>query len=287
MKNILIVGAKSFVGEAIRNWLCEKHTGLYSVDVIDAVDGAWKAADFSKYDAVYQVAGIAHVKKETPELEPLFFEINEKMSYDIATAAKSAGVEQYIYMSTKGVYPSFVPIIDKDTPTGPRKTYGKSKLAGEMKLAELADDTFKVAIMRTPPVYGPNAPGSFDMLLRKLDKMFVFPAYKNQRSMIFIDNLCEFVHLVIQRELDGILVPQDARYVCTSDIVRVGAKLTGKKVLFDYISWPLIALMVKKSYRFKKVFSSSVFVHNFSINDEEYYVCGFEEAMKRILNETL
>ena len=68
MTNVLIVGANSFVGNAVSNWLLEQHKNEYCVDIIDAIGEEWKSADFSKYDVVYQVAGIAHIKKETPEI---------------------------------------------------------------------------------------------------------------------------------------------------------------------------------------------------------------------------
>ncbi len=285
MKKLLIVGSDSFVGNAVYNWLLQKHAGSYEIDIIDAREGGWRNADFSKYQVVYQVAGIAHVKKETPEMERLFFDVNAEMTYDIAAAAKAAGVEQYIFMSTKGVYPSFVPFIDENTPTGPVKLYGKSKLAGEQKILPLASEDFRVAVLRCPSVYGAHAPGSYLQLLKKVDHLAVFPAYKNRRSMIYIDNLCEFIHIVIERGLSGILVPQDAEYMSTSDIVRVGAKIKKKKILFDYISWPLIAVLVKLTYKFRKPFGSTVFKHDFSIPDRDYYVCGFEEAVRRTIEE--
>ena len=285
MKKVLIVGSGSFIGKATEQWLLQKHPGSYEVDTVDAVNGAWKQADFSKYDVVFQVAGIAHVKKETPDMEDLFFSVNAQMSGEIARAAKAAGVKQYIFMSTKGVYPSFVPKIDPTTKTGPVKLYGKSKLAGEGLVLPLASEDFNVAVLRPPSVYGAHAPGSYLTLLKKVDTLRFFPAYKNRRSMIYIDNLCEFVHLVMERELGGILVPQDAEYMSTSDIVRVGARVKKRKILFDYLSWPLIAILVKVSYKFRKPFGSTVYVHDFSIPDKDYYVCNFEDAIRKTIEE--
>ncbi len=281
MNRVLIVGAGSFVGESVENWLINKCSGKYSVDTVDAIADAWKVADFTQYDVVYQVAGVAHVAKETPEMKDLFFKVNAEMSAQIAACAKSAGVKQYIFMSTKGVYPAFVPLIDENTPTNPQKLYGQSKLAGEEKLNLLRDDRFKVAILRCPAVYGGKAPGSFHKLLTKISTMKVFPAYRNKRSMIYIDNLCEFVNLVIERELDGILVPQDAEYMSTSDIVRIAAKSKGKNIYFLRLPSLLMPLLVKLSYKFRKPFGNTVFKQNFSVNDREYYVVSQEDAIKR------
>ena len=56
MKNVLIVGANSFIGRAVRNWLMVKYPGRYDVTEIEAKDGKWKNANLSEYDVVFQVA---------------------------------------------------------------------------------------------------------------------------------------------------------------------------------------------------------------------------------------
>ena len=65
MKHILITGANSFVGTNIENWLM-KEPKNFIVDTVDTMNEAWKKADYTKYDAVIHVAGIAHIK-ETKE----------------------------------------------------------------------------------------------------------------------------------------------------------------------------------------------------------------------------
>ncbi len=284
MINLLIVGSNSFVGSSVENWFCSEHPGEYDIDTVDAKDGAWKSADFSKYDVVFQVAGIAHVKKETPEMKDLFFGINADMTEEIAKEAKKAGVKQYIFMSTKGVYSWHVPYIDENTVPAPPQLYGKSKLEGEKRLLKLQSQDFKTALLRVPSIYGYKAAGAFYRLLLATEKFFVFPAYKNRMSLIYIDNFCEFVHLVIQRGLDGVLVPQDAEYVCTSDIVKYAAKARGQFLLLDYISWPFIALGIKLSKTVDRVFGDTVFKHDFSMKDSDYNVKTLEQAIKDIIS---
>ena len=89
MKKVLIVGANSFIGKAVETWLTEKHPGFYLVKAVEAKNGAWKKADFSQFDVVFQVAGIAHVPKETPEMHDLFFSVNADMTAEIAALAKA------------------------------------------------------------------------------------------------------------------------------------------------------------------------------------------------------
>lgn len=58
---------------------------------------------FQKYDVVYNVAGIAHVKSAKGE-GPLYYAVNRDMVIEIAKAAKAAGVKQLIHMSSMIVY---------------------------------------------------------------------------------------------------------------------------------------------------------------------------------------
>lgn len=69
MKRVLITGANSFVGTNIEKWLM-KTPAEFQVDTVDTMNDVWKQADFTKYDAVFHVAGIAHVDPK-PEMAPL------------------------------------------------------------------------------------------------------------------------------------------------------------------------------------------------------------------------
>ncbi len=70
MKKVLITGANSFVGTSIEKWLM-KEPEQFRVDTVDTMNDAWKQADFTKYDTVFHVAGIAHVAPK-PEMAPLY-----------------------------------------------------------------------------------------------------------------------------------------------------------------------------------------------------------------------
>nr|WIF88106.1 hypothetical protein QOL21_06435 [Acholeplasma laidlawii] len=59
MKSILITGKNSYVGSNVENWL-QQYPDKYKVDTLDMLDQNWKDFDFSKYDVVFHVAGIAH-----------------------------------------------------------------------------------------------------------------------------------------------------------------------------------------------------------------------------------
>ena len=62
MKQILITGLNSYVGNQLANWL-EKDSNNYKVDKISLRDNRWQDESFSKYDVVVHLAGIVHVKE--------------------------------------------------------------------------------------------------------------------------------------------------------------------------------------------------------------------------------
>ena len=72
--------------------------------------------------------------------------------------------------------------------------------------------------------------------------------------MIYIDNLCEFVRMVIENGLRGILTPQNKELVSTADLVREIAKANGRRVIFTSIfNWAIrpgskIVNSVKKAF---------------------------------------
>ena len=93
MKKILITGAGSYIGTKVQQWL-EQWPEEFKVEAVDTIDNQWRKTDFSQYDVVYNVAGIAHVKAAKGE-GPLYYAVNRDLVIDIAKTAKDAGVYPY------------------------------------------------------------------------------------------------------------------------------------------------------------------------------------------------
>lgn len=198
----------------------------------------WKKADFTKYDVVYHVAGIAHVNAD-PKMEPLYYKINRDLTIEVAQTAKVAGVRQFIFMSSQIVFHESqslkTEVLTNDTKENPNGFYGDSKLQAEIGLHKLETDDFKVCILRPCMIYGPNAKGNFPRLVRLATKVPVFPNWHNKRSMLYIDNLAEFVKQAVWRELRGTFYPQNREQAETVEIVRFFAKAVGIRCgLHDY-----------------------------------------------------
>ena len=237
MKKILITGANSYIGVSFENHL-KKWPDQYSVDTIDMQDQCWRDCNFSGYDTIYHVAGIAHSDsgKISDDRAKLYYAVNTDLALETARKAKADGVKQFIYMSSAIVYGNSAPIgknkvITKDTVPAPANSYGDSKLQAEHRLLPMQDNDFHVVILRPPMVYGRNSKGNYPILSKLAQTLPCFPVVRNQRSMIYIENLVEFVRLMIDNEEKGIFWPQNEEYTNTSEMVAMIAAAHGKKIL--------------------------------------------------------
>ena len=237
MKKILITGAGSYIGQSFENYL-KQWKGQYQTDTLDMIGDGWRSASFASYDAVFHVAGLVHLEKakNDPAQAALYEQVNTQLAIETAQKAKNEGVKQFIFMSSASVYGLTAPMgkvvmITRDTPLEPRDNYGISKKKAEEGLRSLADGSFKIVILRPPMIYGKNCKGNYRTMAKLARKLPVFPYVKNQRSMLYIDNLSEFVRLVIDDEAEGIFCPQNNEYTNTSDMVNCIAHANGKGIL--------------------------------------------------------
>lgn len=176
MKRVLITGAGSYVGGWVRKRL-EQEPERFYVEELDVQDDAWKSFDFSGFDSVFHVAGIAHVSTD-PSMEGLYYQVNRDLAVEVGKRAKAAGVRQLVFMSSSIVYGDSSSRdegpITRETPANPANFYGRSKLEAEEGLHRLADDQFNVAILRCPMIYGPGCKGNFPTLAKIARKLPVF-----------------------------------------------------------------------------------------------------------------
>lgn len=281
---LLITGAGSYVGTKVEQWI--KSHSDYQVDTLDMLSDAWQEADFSAYDAVYHVAGIAHVNAD-PKMETLYYRVNRDLTVEVAQKAKEAGVKQFIFMSSMIVFhesKSLQPeMLTSDTQPNPNGFYGDSKLQAENGLHALEDKTFKVCILRPPMIYGPNSKGNFPRLIRLAAKTPVFPEFHNQRSMLYIDNLAEFVRQAIQHQLSGTFYPQNRELSDTVEIVRYFAKAQHHRIWFTKCLNPLVRLASHFLQPVNKLFGTYYYTPEMSRMPFEYQLVSFEESLKHIL----
>lgn len=288
VKRIGIIGNQSYIGTHFKDFY--NADSMNTVESINSRNGEWQSIDFSRFDVLLHVAGIAHVSTD-PSMESIYYEVNRDLPIAVAKKAKAEGVKQFIFLSSMIVYGDDPPIgqetvITEDTIPKPANFYGKSKLQAEQGLLALWDDYFTVTILRLPMVYGEGCKGNFPRLVALAMKTPFFPKIENRRSMIYIGNLCVFLKNVVEEKTPGILFPQNAEYVSTKEIVRQSARLSGRKIIFVGIFNPLIVTMSSKVGVFRKMFSSKVYAKSLSPGMQAYNLYTFEQSMKRFFTYT-
>lgn len=291
MKKVLITGANSYIGCSFEQYVKEHYATELTIDTVDMIDGSWREKDFSEYDTVFHVAGIAHadVGNVTEERKALYYKVNAELTAECAQKAKEQGVKQFVFMSSMIVYGESAGIgetriITKDTPLAPANFYGDSKVKAEEALQSLGGDSFKVVILRPPMIYGKGSKGNYPLLAKMARKLPFFPNVDNQRSMLYIGNLCEFISLMIINEEQGVFFPQNKEYVRTSDMVQAIAAAHGRKIrmikLFNLILRLMGRLSGKPGRLVNKAFGNMVYEKSMSEYQEEYRAIDLKESVE-------
>ena len=282
MKNILVFGKDSYIGTNFEKWLNKSKEGNYNISSISSKDDEWRKEDFSKYDVIFCLAGIAHVSANK-KLEDLYYKVNRDLPIEVAKKAKAEGVKQFIFMSSMIIYGADgkigqFKIIKEDTSKVPIDFYGRSKLEADEAIQKLSDEKFKTIIIRAPMVYGPNCKGNFPKLKKIAKILPIFPDIENNRSMIYIDNLVECIKQNIDNENSGVIYPQNKEYVSTKSIIEAMAKAMNKKMHFVKIFNPILKLLSKKINYINKIFGNKVYDKSLS-GDLSYCVVDFETSI--------
>ncbi|WP_019005351.1 NAD-dependent epimerase/dehydratase family protein [Cohnella laeviribosi] len=281
---ILITGEKSYIGLKLKQWL-NQWPDRYEVDNISLKNDVWKQKDLSIYDSIIHVAAIVH-QKENSNSRNTFYLVNRDLTKALALKAKSSGVKHFVFLSSMSVYGldgkiGAEVIIDKNTPCNPNTLYGKSKLAAEFELKKIMDERdFKVAIVRPPMVYGPDCPGNYARLSKLVKRSLVFPEYENKRSMIYIDNLTEFIRLIIDTQAQGLFFPQNKEYVNIKDLIDLIAKVNSKRIYFSTLLSKIMNLFKNRIEIFNKVFGNLTYNQELSSHQNfNYCITEFKESI--------
>ena len=284
MKKVLITGSGSYVGESVRGYILAKNPS-YQIDTVDTMNDAWRHADYTQYDVVFHVAGITHVNAD-PKMKSLYYKVNRDLTIDIAKQAKAAGVKQFIFMSSQIVFHESkslkTEVLTCQTKENPNGFYGDSKLQAELGIKPLEDENFKICILRPCMIYGLNAKGNFLRLVKLARKTPIFPEWHNKRSMLYIDNLAEFVYQVIERKLAGIFYPQNRELADTVEIIRFFAREAGHKIWITKLFNPCVWLGSFVLQPINKMFATYYYDPSMSVVEFDYQLVSFEDSLKRI-----
>ncbi|WP_151736551.1 NAD-dependent epimerase/dehydratase family protein [Paenibacillus tengchongensis] len=280
--NILITGQSSYITTRLKIWL-ENYPKQYNVDTISLKTDEWKLVDFSKYDSVLHFAGIAH-QKESKKTREEYFKVNSKLTLDVAVKAKASKVTHFIFMSSMSVYGEEGTIgadttLNIKTKCNPNSFYGESKLDAENEITTLNDVNFSVSIIRAPMIYGPNCPGNYAKLRTLVLKFKIFPLLENKRSMIYIDNLSEFIRILLEKKTSGVFLPQNNEWVSTKELVFLLAHVHQNKIIFSHTLAIIVKKLDKKIKVFNKLFGNLTYEKEKYDDEFNYNVVDFENSI--------
>lgn len=277
-KRVLITGTGSYIGDSFAAYAEEHYGENFTVDAVDMLDESWKEKDFSSYDTVFHVAGIAHadVGNVDEETKRKYYAVNTELAIETAKKAREEGVRQFILMSSMIIYGDSAPcgkqkVIDEYTVPAPSGFYGDSKWQADKGVRSLATEDFHVAVLRPPMIYGRGSRGNYPILAKLAKRLPAFPNINNCRSMLYIDNLCRFLCLLMLAGEGGIFFPQNASYVKTADMVKEVCRANGGNIYILRILNPAVALGSRMPGKIgglvNKAFGNAVYSKKLSVYD--------------------
>lgn len=266
MTTVLVTGASGFVGHnlcaelvrhghKVRGVVRElsRAAGLQCelVAVRDIGDGVDWSSKLDGIEVVVHLAARVHVMHDT-EADPLaaFRAVNVEGTLSLARQAAVTGVKRFVFISSVKVngectQPGHM-FTEADAPN-PQDAYGVSKYEAEVGLRQLAEDTsMEVVIIRPPLVYGPGVKANFAALMRAVQRGWPLPlsAVHNQRSLVSLDNLVDFIVTCIShpQAANQTFLVCDGQDMSTSELVRGMAQAVGRPVrLLPVPVWALQA----------------------------------------------
>lgn len=282
-RNVLITGAGSYIGQNFKEYAQNNYKENFSIDEVDLLDPDWKNKNWKDYDIVYHVAGIAHadVGNVSDEVKEKYYKVNTDLTIEVAEKAKEDGVKEFIFMSSMIVYGESAPygkekVIDENTIPHPANFYGDSKLQADVAVRKLAGERFKVIVLRPPMIYGRGSKGNYPILAKLSKKLPVFPNVTNKRSMLYIENLCEFLCQCMLVDKFGknavVLIPQNKEWTRTTMMVK---KIADDKIRVLSILNPMVWIAGKIPGKIgdlvNKAFGNNCYAHELSNYPRIYY----------------
>ena len=187
-------------------------------------------AALADVDAVIHSAGIAQTMSGIPEDDYRTF--NTEATIALARAARRAGVRRFVFLSSIRAQsgPSAGHVLTEDATAQPTDAYGRSKLAAEQGLAELALDW---VALRLVLVYGAGVTGNMAELVRLARTPYPLPlgALRNRRSLLSLDNLVAAIDTVLSRpgQLRRPLIVSDPEALTLPEIVAAVRRGLGRR----------------------------------------------------------
>ena len=260
----LVTGASGFVGGALceelfrRNIPYIRATRAVQVAQSIAVGEIDGGTDWSQglrqCRTVVHLAARVHVMSDSTS-DPLraYRRTNVGGSINLARQAAVAGVKRFIFISSvkvNGESTSEGRCFRPEDPPAPQDPYGISKMEAEQGLRLLASETdMEVVIIRPPLVYGPGVKANFAALMRAVQRDIPLPlgAVHNQRSLVALDNLVDFIITCTTHPsaANQTFLISDGQDLSTTELVRGMAQASGVPARLLPVPVPILRLAAR------------------------------------------
>lgn len=286
MKNILITGENGYVGNQFQ-YLLEKDG--FKVERTSLRNNDWKHQSLRKYDVIIHLAALVHNNNANAKIID-YMNVNFHLTKELAEKAKKDGVNQFIFFSTMSIFALNGSLLEKCeinqfTPYNPITAYGQSKLLAEREIRKFENDAFVVNIVRPPMIYGKESPGNFSKLIKVANISRIFPRFKNERSVIHIDNLYKDLLSLVENPMSGTIHPQNSEYMNTNNALSLIRKHQGKRERIIELPVPRIMKSLLGKVRIiNKVYGSLTYSKEIDlrkVNRKQYD--NFEQTIEKTL----
>ncbi|MEQ1557909.1 MAG: SDR family oxidoreductase [Methyloglobulus sp.] len=246
MAKILVTGANGFVGSALCDSLREQGINVIAAVRRSAYENEYEVGSISALtdwipalegcNTVIHLAARVHVMNEK-NINPLaaFRAVNVDATINLARQAAQCNVERFIFISSIGVNgaETFSEPFSELSKPQPHSDYALSKFEAEEGVKDIcAQSSMKFVIIRPPLIYGSSAPGNFKSLLKFVQKGLFLPLslVKNQRSMVALDNLVNFIKVCIEhpKAANQTFLVSDGESISTPQLIRLLSLCMGK-----------------------------------------------------------
>jgi UDP-glucose 4-epimerase len=215
MSVVLVTGASGFVGNALCNYLkisgyqvrmafrgdsTGNPEGIVVGDINSQTE--WSIA-LDDCDYVVHLAARVHIMSDRVENPAaLYLETNTEGTRNLALQASASGVKRLVFLSSikvNGEHTLGKPFSAEDVPS-PQDDYALSKCQAEHALIDICTHTkMEYVIIRPPLIYGLGVKANFLSLLKLVHSHIPLPlaSLENKRSLLALDNLVDFIGMVL------------------------------------------------------------------------------------------
>ena len=288
---IAITGASGFIGRNLVKKLIDKgespelitrkpYYNEYKLKIsnIDfSKDNQTFEGTLNKVECVIHLAATQNqVRNYSSSNIDSLFKVNCNATLNFARYAHKKGVKRFVFISSikvNGETNDANTPFEENVKSSPQDPYALSKYKAELGLLKIAKETgLEVVIIRSPVVYGKDSKGNISKLIKYISWGIPLPLDEvfNKRSFISLENLIDFILLIINKEKSTAAANQvflicDEKNISTTELIKILGKINNVKPRLFYCNRKILKLifyLIGKSQIYERLFCNSIIKSN-------------------------